>query len=195
MAGKRTSRFVACVVAAVLCGCTTGGGTGAPPLERFAMLPVQMIAFPFMIIRPFAPLIQSAMQVGMQMAPYAMLFCQGDTGPSGMMFAGPPGRESDELPLSLPMIEAILAGSGKAGVEQIVAIDLREAGGGDNLRDLVSAMEKKGTRSRCVIVNAGDIIFDDASLARLKVLLMEKSVSLRATGGLSDAIAGCMDDG
>ena len=192
MGKRKISKFIAVIVVVALCGCT-GAGPGAPPLEKLAMLPIQMLALPFMILRPFAPLIQAGMQAGMQMAPYALLFCQSDTGPSEFVFAGYNGKEEDELVPSLTLIEACL--SKRGGVERIVAIDLMEIGGIDNLEILLSAMEKNGVRYRCVIADAGDIIFDHASLDRLKEVLLENGVSLCATGRLSATIADRIDSG
>lgn len=192
MARGRTLRFVALVTAAALCGCT-GAGPGAPPLEQAAMFPLQLFALPFMILRPFAPLIQSGMQAGMQMAPYALMFCQKDAGDPGFIFTACSAEEGEGLPLTLPMIEAGLAG--KMCVERIVAVDLEEIGGKANLEPLLSAMEKNGIRCRCIMVDAGDIIFDDASLDRLYRLLREKGVSLYTTGKLSAAVIDRVDPG
>ncbi len=191
MARRKISKFITVIVAAALYGCTTGAGPTAPPLEQLAMLPMQIIALPFMMLKPFAPLIEAGMQAGIQMAPYALLFCQKDAGPSEFMLAAYPGREEADLPLSLPLIEAYLAE--EEGIERIVAVDLEGIGGIDNLQLLLSAMEENGISCRYIIADAGDIICDDGSLYRLRDLLLERGVSLCTTGRLSTAVSDRLD--
>ena len=181
------SQLIAIAAAASLLGCTGGTGpSGAPPLERWAVFPVQLIALPFMLLRPFAPLIQAGMQAGIQMAPYALLFCRNEAGPSEFMLAAVREEVEDRAAL-LPQIEARLAEDGR--VEMIVAVDLNELGGAERVQKLLAAMEKNGLRCRWTVVDASDLISCGPFLDRLRDALLENEVTLYATGSLSTAVA------
>jgi hypothetical protein len=187
MDGRGIPGLIAFVAAVSLLGCTGRGPTGAPPLERAALLPVQLMALPFMILRPFAPLIQAGMQAGIQMAPYALMFCNNETGPSEFMLAGVRrGGEGSTVP-SLPVIETCLAEDGT--VVKILAVDLNEIGGAEHVEKLLAAMEKNGMRCRWTVVDAADILSGDSSLNRLRNVLVENGVTLYTTGGLSAVVA------